>query len=68
MRKESRPFEKRALPGSGGSSTATGQGELIAELLEVTQVPEILASASDEIAAAARALREHISRGRARPC
>jgi hydrogenase-1 operon protein HyaF len=37
------------------------QGELIAELLEVTYVPQILASASDEVAAAARALREHIS-------
>lgn len=42
-------------------------GELIAELLEVTRVPAILASASDEIAAGARALREHISVG-ARPC
>lgn len=41
-------------------------GELTAELLEVTQVPAILASASDEIAAAARALREHIRT--ARPC
>ncbi len=36
-------------------------GELIAELLEVTRVPEILASASDEIAAAAQALRERLS-------
>jgi hydrogenase-1 operon protein HyaF len=36
------------------------QGELIAELLEVSRVPEILASASDEIAAGARALREQI--------
>jgi hydrogenase-1 operon protein HyaF len=42
-------------------------GELIAELLEVTQVPAILASASDEIAAAARALREHMSAA-ARSC
>jgi hydrogenase-1 operon protein HyaF len=39
------------------------QGELIAELLEVAQVPAILASASDEIVAAARALREHLSSG-----
>ena len=39
------------------------QGELIAELLEVAQVPAILASASDEIAAAARALREHLRSG-----
>ncbi len=37
------------------------QGELVAELLEVTRVPEILASASDEIAAAARVLREQMS-------
>jgi hydrogenase-1 operon protein HyaF len=37
------------------------QGELIAELIEVTRVPEILASASDEIAAGARALREQIT-------
>jgi hydrogenase-1 operon protein HyaF len=36
-------------------------GELIAELIEVTRVPEILASASDEIAAGARALREQIA-------
>jgi hypothetical protein len=34
------------------------QGELIAELIEVTEVPPILASAPDEIAAAARQLRE----------
>jgi hydrogenase-1 operon protein HyaF len=34
------------------------QGELIAELIEVTRVPEILASATNEIAAGARALRE----------
>jgi hydrogenase-1 operon protein HyaF len=39
------------------------QGELMAELLEVAQVPAILASASDEIAAAARALREHLGSG-----
>jgi len=36
-------------------------GELIAELIEVNRVPEILASASDEIAAGARALRAQIS-------
>jgi hypothetical protein len=33
----------------------------------VTRFPEILATASDEIAAAARALREHMST-RGRPC
>jgi hydrogenase-1 operon protein HyaF len=37
------------------------QGELIAELLEVTRVPAILASAPDEIAAGGRALRRQIS-------
>jgi hydrogenase-1 operon protein HyaF len=36
-------------------------GELLAELIEVTLVPQILASASDEIAAGARALRAQIS-------
>ncbi len=39
------------------------QGELVAELLEIAYVPAILASASDEIAAAARTLREHLSLG-----
>jgi hydrogenase-1 operon protein HyaF len=39
------------------------QGESIAELLEVTRVPEMLASAPDEIAAAVRALRERMSLG-----
>ncbi len=42
-------------------------GELIAELLDVARVPEILGSASDEIAAAAQALREQLSLA-ARPC
>ena len=36
-------------------------GELIAELIEVTRIPQILMSASDEIAAGARALREQIT-------
>ncbi len=39
------------------------QGEVIAEFLEVTRVPELLASAPDEIAAASSALRERLSRG-----
>ncbi len=39
-------------------SHCDAQGAAIAELLEVTRVPELLASAPDEIAAAARALRE----------
>jgi hydrogenase-1 operon protein HyaF len=37
------------------------QGELIAELIEVSRVPQILLSASDEIAAGARALRAQIA-------
>jgi hydrogenase-1 operon protein HyaF len=43
------------------------QGELIAELIEVTLVPQILASASDEIATAAAALRSQIVTGAALP-
>ncbi len=37
------------------------QGELVAELLEVTRIPEILASAPDDIAAAAQTLRQQIA-------
>lgn len=37
------------------------QGALIAELLEVTRVPQILAAAPDDIAAAAAALRAQIT-------
>jgi hydrogenase-1 operon protein HyaF len=37
------------------------QGALIAELLEVSRVPAMLASASDEMAAGARELRAHIA-------
>jgi hydrogenase-1 operon protein HyaF len=37
------------------------QGELVAEMIEVTRVPQILASASDEIAAGARVLRTRIA-------
>ncbi len=36
-------------------------GEVIAELIEVTHVPEFLTSATDEIAAGARILREQIT-------
>jgi hydrogenase-1 operon protein HyaF len=43
------------------------QGELIAELIEVTRVPEILSSAPDEIAAGARALRAQIAMAAAPP-
>ncbi len=37
------------------------QGDLIAEMIEVTRVPDILASAADEIAAASRSLRARIT-------
>jgi hydrogenase-1 operon protein HyaF len=37
------------------------QGELIAELLEVSRFPQMLASATDEMAAGARGLRAHIT-------
>jgi hydrogenase-1 operon protein HyaF len=37
------------------------QGELVAEFIEVSRVPEILSSAPDEIAAGARALRARIA-------
>ena len=43
------------------------QGELIAELIEVSRVPQILSSASDEIAAGARALRAQIATAAAPP-
>jgi len=43
------------------------QGELIAELIEVSRVPEILSSASDEIAAGAHALRAQIAMAAAPP-
>lgn len=39
------------------------QGDLMAESLEVAQIPAILASVPDEIAAAACALREHLNVG-----
>lgn len=42
------------------------RGELIAELIEVTRVPEILASAPDEIAAGARELRSRLALAPAR--
>jgi HupH hydrogenase expression protein len=43
------------------------RGELIAEFIEVSRVPEILSSASDEIAAGARALRAQIAAAAAAP-
>jgi hydrogenase-1 operon protein HyaF len=43
------------------------QGELVAEMIEVARVPLILASASDEIASGARALRERLATAAAPP-
>jgi hydrogenase-1 operon protein HyaF len=56
----SRIHETR-VPGVWWVEHRDRQGELIAELIEVTRVPEILASASKEIAAGARALRAQIT-------
>ncbi len=42
-------------------------GELVAEVLEVTRVPEILSRASDEIATGANALRERMMSATASP-
>jgi hydrogenase-1 operon protein HyaF len=56
----SRIHETR-VPGLWWVEHRDRQGEVIAEMLEVTRVPQILASASDEIAAGARALREQIT-------
>jgi hydrogenase-1 operon protein HyaF len=58
-------IQETRVPGVWWVEHRDRQGELIAELLEVSRVPEILASASDEIAAGARALREQITLGAA---
>jgi hypothetical protein len=63
MSPEDRSELERVLGEGEVRATIQTQGELKAELLEVAQVPAILASASEEIAAAARALREHLSLG-----
>jgi hydrogenase-1 operon protein HyaF len=49
------------VPGVWWVEHRDSHGELIAELIEVTRVPQILASATDEILAGARALREQIT-------
>jgi hydrogenase-1 operon protein HyaF len=54
-------IQETRVPGVWWVEHRDRQGELIAEMIEVTRVPEILASASDEIAAGARALREQIT-------
>jgi len=51
------------VPGVWWVEHRDSHGELIAELIEVTRVPQILASATDEILAGARALREQITLG-----
>ncbi|MGO9930254.1 MAG: hydrogenase expression/formation C-terminal domain-containing protein [Steroidobacteraceae bacterium] len=54
-------IRETSFPGIWWVTHRDAQGETIAELLEVTRVPQMLSSASDEIAAAARALRERMS-------
>lgn len=49
------------IPGIWWVAHRDPQGESIAELLEVTRVPQILAAAPDDIAAAAAALRAQIT-------
>jgi hydrogenase-1 operon protein HyaF len=49
------------VPGVWWVAHRDRQGELIAELIEVTLVPKILASASEEIARGAHALRAQIT-------
>jgi hydrogenase-1 operon protein HyaF len=56
----SRIHETR-VPGVWWVEHRDRHGELTAELIEVSRVPEILASASEEIAAGARTLREQIT-------
>lgn len=54
-------IHETGVPGVWWVEHRDRNGELIAEMLEVTRVPQILASADDEIAASARALREQIA-------
>jgi hydrogenase-1 operon protein HyaF len=54
-------IQETRVPGVWWVEHRDRHGELIAELIEVTRVPEILASAANEIAAGARALREQIT-------
>lgn len=54
-------IQETRVPGVWWVEHRDRQGELIAELIDVTHVPEILARASDEIAAGAHALREQIA-------
>lgn len=58
-------IHETSVPGVWWVQHRDREGELIAELIEVTRVPEILASACDEIAAGARALRDQIATGAA---
>ena len=54
-------IQEAGVPGVWWVEHHDRHGELIAELLEITRVPEILASATDEIAAGARRLRAQLS-------
>ena len=56
----SRIFETR-IPGVWWVEHFDQAGELIAELIEVSRVPQILVRATDEIAAGARSLRAQIA-------
>ncbi|MGO9822960.1 MAG: hydrogenase expression/formation C-terminal domain-containing protein [Solirubrobacteraceae bacterium] len=60
----SRIHETR-VPGVWWVEHRDRHGAVIAELIEVTRVPQILASAPEEIAAGARALREQVAAGAA---
>lgn len=54
-------IRETSFPGVWWVTHRNAQGEMIAELLDVTHVPMMLASAPDEIAVAARKLRERVS-------
>jgi hydrogenase-1 operon protein HyaF len=54
-------IQETRIPGVWWVEHRDPQGQLIAELIDVTYVPEILARVSDEIAEGARALREQIT-------
>jgi hydrogenase-1 operon protein HyaF len=54
-------LSETGVPGIWWVEHRDRDNELIAELLEVTRVPQILECASDDMAAGARALRERIS-------
>lgn len=59
-------IRETAIPGVWWVEHLDRDGEPIAELIEVTRVPEFLTSATDEIAAGARTLRERITAAKSR--